>query len=131
MQQHFILCGLGRVGGRVLQYLRAAGSEVVVVDDRCPADDPRLHGARLVQGDCRREDVLRAAGLHAARGVLILTSDDLVSISTALTVRHLNPDVRVVVRMFNQGLMARLGRALNNMFALSASALAAPNKSPI
>ncbi|HYT89708.1 MAG TPA: NAD-binding protein, partial [Gemmataceae bacterium] len=126
MQQHFIICGLGRVGARVLEYLRAAGSEVVVIDDRCEPDDPRLQGARLVRGDCRREDVLRQADLATARGVLILTSADLVSISTALTVRHLHPDVRVVLRMFNQGLMARLGKALKNMFALSASALTAP-----
>ena len=49
MRQHFILCGLGRVGGRALQYLRAAGSEVVVIDDRCTPDDPRSQGARLVR----------------------------------------------------------------------------------
>jgi Trk K+ transport system NAD-binding subunit len=126
VQQHFILCGLGKVGARVLEYLRAAGSAVVVVDNRCPADDPRLAGAHLVSGDCRQADVLLQAGLHQARGVLILTSDDLVSFSTALMVRQLNPTVRVVVRLFNQSLISRLGAAVGNMQALSTSALAAP-----
>src|SRR5262245_12071844 len=126
MDRPIILCGLGRVGWRVLEYLRAAGLPVVAIDTHCAAGDPRLEGVRLVAGDCRRREVLAEAGAAAARGVLILTSDDLVNISTALMVRHLHPDVRVVLRMFNQNLITRLGKAVNNVFALSTSTLAAP-----
>jgi Trk K+ transport system NAD-binding subunit len=126
MEQHFILCGLGRVGARVLEFLRAAGTPVVVIDNRCGPDDPRLGGTALVQGDCRRPEVLEQAGIAKARGVLVLTSEDLISISTALTVRQLNPNVRVVMRMFNQNLMKRLGTAVENVQGLSVSALGAP-----
>jgi Trk K+ transport system NAD-binding subunit len=126
MERPIILCGLGRVGWRVLEYLRAAGLPVVVVDTRCPADHPDLAGVRVVQGDCRRHDVLQQAGVGTAAGVLIVTSDDLVNISTALMVRHLNPEARVVMRMFNQNLISRLGKAVNNVFALSTSTLVAP-----
>src|SRR5262245_33081635 len=96
-EQPFVLCGLGRIGWRVVEYLQAAGLEVVVVDSRCAADDPRLRGARLVMGDCRRQEVLEEAGVPRCRGVLIMTNDDLVNISTALMVRHLHPDVRIVM----------------------------------
>jgi Trk K+ transport system NAD-binding subunit len=58
--------------------------------------------------------------------VLILTSDDLTNLSATLMVRHLNPSVRVVVRLFNQNLIARLGSAVENVYALSTSALAGP-----
>ena len=126
MEQHFILCGLGRIGWRVLEYLQAAGSPVVVVDNKCAPDDPRLGQALLVQGDCRRAEVLEKAGLAKARGVLILTSEDLVSVSTALMVHSLNPEVRVIVRMFNQNLITRLGPSVQNVIALSTSALTAP-----
>src|SRR5689334_3619056 len=125
-QQPVILCGLGRVGGRVLEYLQAAGIPVVVIDDRCAPNDPRLGPARLLPGDCRRREVLAEAGVVGARGVLILTSDDLVNISTALMVRSLDADVRVVLRMFNQNLIARLGKAVHNVYALSTSILTAP-----
>jgi Trk K+ transport system NAD-binding subunit len=125
MEQHFILCGLGRVGLRVLEYLRTAGAKVVVIDNRCPPDDPRLAGAVLVQGDCRRPEVLLQAGIRSARGVLILISDDLVSLSAALAAHHLSPETRLVVRMFNQGLLARLGKSWN-LVVLSVSGLAAP-----
>lgn len=126
MNQPVILCGLGRVGWRVLEYLKAAHLPVVVIDSTGSADDPRLAGVRFIRGDCRKPEILAQAGLAQARGVLVLTSDDLANISTALMVRSLHPDVRVVVRMFNQNLLARLGKAVSNVYALSVSALTAP-----
>src|SRR5713101_5012827 len=126
MEPHFILCGLGRIGWRVLEYLHAAGASITVIDNRCSANDARLGGAKLVSGDCRRQEVLEQADLAQARAVIILTSDDLTSVSTALMVRNLNPKVRIVVRMFNPTLIARLGSAVANVFALSTSALVAP-----
>ncbi|HMF17325.1 MAG TPA: NAD-binding protein, partial [Gemmataceae bacterium] len=126
MEPHFILCGLGRVGWRVLEHLRAVGTPITVVDNRCSANDSRLGGVKLVAGDCRRQEVLEQAGVAEAHGVLILTSDDLTSVSSALMVRNLNPGVRIVVRVFNPTLIARLGSAVENVFALSTSALVAP-----
>src|SRR5439155_22951109 len=123
MSQPIILCGLGRIGAKVLEFLHNAGLPVVVIDTQCAEGDPRLGGNRLIRGDCRRADVLAQAGLDKARGVLILTSDDLVNISTALTIRHLCPHVRVVVRMFNQDLISRLDPAVHNVCALSTSTL--------
>jgi len=121
-----ILCGLGKLGARVLEYLHTAGLPVVVVDTCCQPDDSRLLGARLVRGDIRERAILEQAGARHARAVLILTSDDLVNISATLMVRHLNGDVRIVVRLFNAVLIARLGKAVTNVFALSTSALTAP-----
>lgn len=126
MEQPIILCGLGRVGWRILEYLQTVGLPVVVIDSHADHNDPRLARVLVIRGDCRRPDTLRSAGIDAARGVLILTSDDLVNISTTLMVRSLNPTVRVVMRMFNQNLIARLGKAVHNVFALSTSTLAAP-----
>src|SRR5262245_57631860 len=126
MERRFILCGLGRVGARVLDFLRALNVHVVVIDTKCEPGDARLQGVEVISGDCRRQEVLEQAGVSQAQGVLILTSDDLVNISAALMVRRLNPGVRVVLRMFNQNLLARLGKAVQNVFALSTSNLTAP-----
>jgi Trk K+ transport system NAD-binding subunit len=126
MKRPIILCGLGRMGSRVLDYLRAADLPVVVVDVACRADDSRLQGARLVSGDCRRREVLETAGVVDCGGVLVLTGDDLLNISTALMVRAIHPEVRVVVRMYNQNLLGRLGKAVHNVYALSTSLLTAP-----
>src|SRR5262245_35023102 len=113
MMAQIVLCGLGRTGARVLTYLRAAGLPVVVIDDRCKPEDPRLAGARLVSGDCRDPDALRLAGVAGARGVLVMTNDDLVNVSTVLQVRTLDASTRVVVRLFDQALLDRLGQAVS------------------
>jgi Trk K+ transport system NAD-binding subunit len=126
MHQPVILCGLGRVGWRVLDYLQVAGLPVVVIDTQCRPDDPRLKGARLIQGDCRQQAILEQAGLAQARGVLVLTGDDLVNVSATLTIRHCHASIRIVVRMFNPTLLGRLGKAVANVYALSVSALTAP-----
>ncbi|HYV39147.1 MAG TPA: NAD-binding protein [Gemmataceae bacterium] len=125
-ENHVILCGLGRVGWHVLELLKAAGTPVVVIDTRCAADDPRLAGVTLIQGDSQKQTTLEKANVSQARAVVILPSDELASISTALMVRRLNPTTRIVVRMFNQNLVSRLGGAISNVVALSTSALAAP-----
>jgi Trk K+ transport system NAD-binding subunit len=121
-----VVCGLGRVGARVLEYLRAAKLPVVVVDNKCKPDDPRLRGMQLVTGDCRDRSVLEKAGVPGARGVLVMTNDDLVNISTTLQVRALGPEVRVVLRLFDQNLLEQIGQAISNIVVLSTSMLTAP-----
>jgi Trk K+ transport system NAD-binding subunit len=125
MHRPVIVCGLGRVGRHVLDYLRAAQLTAVVIDTKLdPATRPT--GVRGIVGDCRQPAVLQEAGIADARGVLVCTSDDLVNISAALAARRLSPGVRIVVRLFNQNLLPRLGKAVHNTFALSVSALSAP-----
>ena len=126
MERPVVLCGLGRVGWRVLGSLRAAGLPVVVIDINTDPTDPRLNGVTAFKGDCRRTELLEAAGVKDARAVVIATSDDLVNISTALLVRRMAPAARVVVRMFNQNLVTRFHGAVKNTVALSVSALIAP-----
>lgn len=121
-----VLCGLGSVGWRILDNLVAAGLEVVVVDNQIKPTDPRLNGIRLINGDCRDELTLREAGISSAQGALVVTSDDLVNVTSALLIRKLAPNARIVVRMYNQNLLSRLGKTVENMIALSVSGLAAP-----
>ncbi len=126
MERPVVLCGLGKVGWKVLEFLRATGTPVAVIDINVNPDDPRLVGLTVIRGDCRNLQHLEAVGVAAARGIIIATSDDLVNVSTALLVRRLNADGRIVVRMFNQNLIPRFGAAMRNMTALSVSALTAP-----
>lgn len=126
MDRPVLLCGLGRVGSRVLDSLRALGATVTVVDWTARADDPKYAGVRLITGDCKQADVLERAGVRDAGAVVIVTSDDLCNVSTALLARRMNPTCRIAVRMFNQNLIPRLGATIKNVVALSVSALTAP-----
>ncbi len=126
MAEPVVLCGLGKIGSRIFDRLQTAGIPVVAIDRLRPVGDPRLTDGNLVVGDMRDPNVLTAAGITTAHGVMIVTSDDLVNIATALAIRRLNPNIRIVVRVFNPNLLTRLGSALGNVHALSVSALTAP-----
>ena len=91
MNQPVILCGLGRVGWPVLEYLKAAGLPVVAIDMHARPDDPRLAGVRFIAAIASARKLMRRGRPGNARGVLILTADDLVNISTTLMIRHLHP----------------------------------------
>jgi len=119
-----ILCGVGKVGRRVLECLSGDRVRVVVVDLAPPADLP--DGVRAVAGDCRQPAVLLQAGVRDVAGVIVCTSDDLINLAAALAIHHLAPDVRVVVRTFNPNLVERLGKAVANVVPLSVSGLVAP-----
>ena len=119
-----LVCGLGRVGSRVLEFLHRAGVPVAVLDS---APRPAVpEGVTAYSGDCRDPKSLLAAGADRARGFVVCTSDDLTNLACAFAVRRLNREGRIVVRMFNESLVDRLGSAMSNTTALSVSALTAP-----
>ncbi len=127
---HIVLCGLHGVGLRTVEHLTTAGHRVVVVEDR---PERRLRAALdawhvpLLDADPRSADALLAAGLAGAKAVVCVEESDLARLETALVVRELRPDVRVVVQLANPA----VGRALQALTGpgsvLDTAALAAPS----
>jgi Trk K+ transport system NAD-binding subunit len=128
-RDHIIVCGLGRVGLRVVSKLIAGGYEVVVVERDWNSEFVeralRLK-APVVLGDAREPAILQQAGLMRARAVVAAINDDLLNIEIALTARNKRADIRVVLRVFNEELDFNLERTFGAHTAFSTSALAAP-----
>jgi voltage-gated potassium channel Kch len=125
---HIILCGLGRVGQRILDLLIHLDVRVRVVCLERPTEwlhdlDDRV---ALHLGDARIDRLLREAGIATARAIIVTTNDDLTNTSIALDARRLNPDVTVVVRLFDQQLGAHLEKTIGVHHVFSTSAIAAP-----
>jgi Trk K+ transport system NAD-binding subunit len=128
-RDHVIVCGLGRVNLRVLMQLLDAGYAAVVVERDWQSEFvERAIGLKVpvVLGDAREPDVLRQAGLGRARAVVAGANDDLMNVEVALTARAARPDIRVILRVFNDELDRNLERSFGPNTAFSASALAAP-----
>ncbi len=133
MEGHVVLVGLGAVGLRVLEGLRAEGCEVVAVEyderNRYIAH-ARALGVPVVIGDATLGQTLASVNLADAGAVAILTSDDLVNLETGLAVRDaLGPrwvDVPVVLRVFDRALGHRLEKTFDFHHVWSTAALAAP-----
>jgi len=126
---HVIVCGLGRVSLRVVTQLREAGYDAVVVErDWGTEFVERMLNSKVpvILGDAREIATLRQAGLPHARAVVACINDDLLNIEIALTARAARPDIRVVLRVFNEALDRNLERQFGDNSAFSASALAAP-----
>jgi voltage-gated potassium channel len=129
MRDHVVVCGLDHLGYRVVEELRHLGEDIVAIEQREAesfADEVREMGIPVHLGDARRDEVLRTAGIEQARAVVCATGSDLTNLEIALDARKLNPEVRVVLRMFEQRLAGKVGQALDVDETFSTSALAAP-----
>ena len=109
---HYIICGFGRVGRQVARDLRAAGARYVVVDHN---PEMREHaqgiGVRFIEGEPSDDEVMRAAGVMRARGVIACVDSDADNIFITLTVRGLRPDIAIVARASEEAVEAKLLRA--------------------
>ena len=128
-RDHVILCGLGKLGIRVLEHLVASGIPVVVLE-RDPEnrflERAKGLGAPVLMRDMKEDQSLIDAQIHHARAVIIATNDDMANLEVALDARRLNPKIRVVMRLFDQQIAAKISGALMVDAAFSSSALAAP-----
>ncbi len=129
-----VVCGLGRVGYRVAQQLHTFHQRYpqlqppVVGIDLTPSPlTERLirAGVPVLYGDIRSEDVLRQAGVDRAQSVIVCTNQDVVNLDATLRIRELNPQARLVLRLFDDGLAPAVERAFGVARVISRSARAA------
>ena len=99
---HYIMCGIGRVGSNVAREMVKTRRQFVVIEkDRATLDSWLEHHPNTLHlhDDAADDDALRKAGLAQAAGVFAVTGDDGHNLMIALSVKLLNPKVRVVVRL--------------------------------
>lgn len=112
---HVVLLGVGKIGTRVLARLRELNIPVV-----CVEADPEARGLALarrlrvpvVLGDVTQEGVLEAAKIHRAHALLALTSADTTNLEAALYARSVRPDLRVVLRLYDDDFATAVYRTL-------------------
>ncbi|HIH65167.1 MAG TPA: hypothetical protein HA285_06195, partial [Methanothermobacter thermautotrophicus] len=114
MNNHFILCGFGRVGSAVFKELQKRNQKSIIIEkdreivEKELWDDPNVLAIPESAAD---EETLRAAGIKRARGVIITTGDDVDNLFITLTCRELNPDIWIVTRASKRENIKRLYRA--------------------
>ncbi len=108
---HIIICGLGKVGFCILKELMRIGSTAVAIEKHAEVPfirDAQDLGIPVIVGDAKQVGSLREANLATASAVIAATDDDLANLEIALTVREVNPEAQVVVRMFNPDLARKI-----------------------
>jgi Trk K+ transport system NAD-binding subunit len=108
--------------------LRQLDEEVLVIE-LSPKADLRLAIDRLdvplIEDDATREVVLRSAGIERARTIMLCTQNDSLNLEIALKSRALNPQIDVVVRIFDDDFASSLKQQFG-FHAFSATGMAAP-----
>ena len=112
MRRHYILCGFGRVGREVTRAFAVEGVEFIVIDAR----DDRIAEAQelgyaCVQGNATEDDILRAAGIERAQGLVAATGNDSDNVYITLSARGLNENLQVVARTSDIANADKLKRA--------------------
>ncbi|MFI6152767.1 NAD-binding protein [Kitasatospora sp. NPDC051170] len=132
ISQHYIVCGGNALAHRlVLELVEHYEVPVVVlVADRTRDHAPQIEQlpgvSAVVEYASITEEALRAVSVTTARGLALVEGGDQENIHAALSAQGHNPDLRIVLRMFNQRLGENIERLLKNGAALSGSATAAP-----
>jgi voltage-gated potassium channel len=99
LDNHFIICGYGRVGRRVAQEFRAHGVPYVVLDfseDAIAA--AQEHGDLFVEGNGVEDEDLAEAGLERAYGLVASSDSDADNLYITLSARAARPELSIVAR---------------------------------
>lgn len=95
---HWVVCGYGRFGREVTADLRDAGLEVVVVDGAPETQS----GPGMVAGDASDPEVLAAADVNTAVGLMAATDNDTYNLSILASAKRLNPTMFLAGRQNRQ-----------------------------
>jgi voltage-gated potassium channel len=128
-RNHVIILGVGHVGLRVARALVSMGFDVVGIDVKLKPDvDAELGqlGVPMIVADGRSQQVLERAGLREAQAFIACTSSDQTNLEAVMRARDLNPDVRIVSRMWDDQFTSQMKRFMGVQAVHSASDLAAP-----
>ncbi len=112
LKNHYILCGAGRVGTRIIEELRKKGVDFIIIErDEHVAERMLARGDLVLIGDATDEAVLEGARIRAAKALITAASNDPENVYIVLTARGMNPDIYIVTRANDQAAERQLKRA--------------------
>lgn len=112
LKNHYIVCGAGRVGRRIIKSLANQKIPFVVIErDEKKLGELSGPGEQTVIGDATSEELLKQAGVERARGLASCLADDASNVYVVLTARGINPDLHIVARAVEEEAEPKLIRA--------------------
>src|SRR5919202_6469820 len=95
LKGHYIICGAGRVGRRIVGEMRRAGVPFVVVESNAAlAAQLQIPDTLLLIRDATLDETLIEAGVERATGLASCLADDAANLYVVLTARTLNARLR-------------------------------------
>lgn len=112
MTNHIIVCGAGETGIHIVKQFKKRQIEFVVIDlDEDAIDTLKEINVPHLYDDATKEEVLIAAGVKQARGLISALAKDADNVFVVLTARELNPGLHIVARSHEERSHKKLKRA--------------------
>lgn len=112
LNEHFIIAGFGRVGYEIANNFASEGIPFIVIDeDEVAIATAREAGFLVLVGSATEDDMMRAARIEQARGVVAATGNDAVNVYVTLTARGLNEKLFIIARATDDSSEKKLIRA--------------------
>jgi voltage-gated potassium channel Kch len=128
-RNHYIVCGLGGIGIKIVQQLHASGHDVIVIE-RDPnnrfVNTARGLGIPIMHGDGSFAAILQASNLENAAALIAVTNDDATNMEIALKAKALTPKVPVIVHYADPDFARMAQQVFDFETVLSPAELAAP-----
>jgi len=112
LRDHFIICGVGRVGSRIVREMQRTGSPFIAIESDAEKVAALIEGgAHVLVGDATLEETLRDAGVEHAVGLVACLPDDADNVYVVLTARDLNRELHIVARAVEEQAEPKLIKA--------------------
>ena len=131
-RDHLVVCGDDALAVRVIEELTTTYGEdvTVLLRSREAGHGPRIARmprVRIIERAELDASAFTAAGVESARSLALLRQDDLGNFHAALRAQEINPDLRLVVAIFNTSLGERIRTFFRDCAVLSGSSMSAPS----
>jgi len=112
LRNHYIVCGFGRCGSLVCRELARKKVPLVIIEnDEHVTPVLEEEGFLYMKGNATDDDILKAAGIEHAAGLVTAVSSDADNVFIILTAKELRPDLNIIARALDEGSERKLHRA--------------------
>jgi voltage-gated potassium channel len=112
LKNHYIICGLGRVGQEIAHEIVGDKADFIVIDS---ADEPieicKQNNWLYVQGDASDDKTLLEAGIEEAKALFAALDTESENVYITLSAKAINPDIFIVARAKMHETISKLERA--------------------
>ena len=115
MNGHYVLCGYGKTGKRVLEELLQKGHRVVLIENNSERNEKlkELYDKNFIHidGDATNDEVLLQAGIERAKILISVLTTDAENLFVTLSAKYLNKIIKVITRVEDASSMPKFRKA--------------------
>ncbi|MDD3323074.1 MAG: NAD-binding protein [Paludibacter sp.] len=115
MKDHYIICGYGKTGKKVLEDLLDKNYQVVVIEGNIDKNEKlkERHEDKFIhlEGDATSDEILLLAGVERAKILISVLPTDAQNLFVTLSAKDINKNVKVITRIDEASSEAKFKRA--------------------